>query len=267
MEASMAVIVITGSTRGIGLGLARSFLERSHQVVISGRSEASVERALAALDAGDATLGVPCEVTEEPAVQALWDAAVARFGRVDHWINNAGIVNPPTPLAEQRDGEYAPVVAVNLTGTMHGCAVAMRGMAEQEGGGCIWNMKGLGSDGRFVDGSTPYATTKYAITYLTKALVREVKGTRVRVGSIQPGMVVTDLLTGSLDRYPPEERARVERIFDILADRVETVCPWLVERILSSDRNGAEVNWLTPGKLGFRFLLSPFRERGVMREA
>jgi NAD(P)-dependent dehydrogenase (short-subunit alcohol dehydrogenase family) len=261
----MAVIVITGSTRGIGFGLARAFHERSHQLVISGRSAASVEGALAALDAGEAALGTPCDVTDERAVQALWDAAVARFGRVDHWINNAGVVNPPRRLADQHDADYAACVAVNLIGTMHGCAVAMRGLASQEGGGSLWNMKGLGSDGRAVEGTTPYATTKYAITYLTKALVREAAGTPVRVGSIQPGMVVTDLLTGSLDRYPPEERVRVERIFDILADRVETVCPWLAERILASDRNGAEIKWLTPGKLGLRFLLSPFRERGVMQ--
>lgn len=262
--ARMAVIVITGGTRGIGLGLARAFGERGQQVVFSGTRQATVDAAGEQLALGDRSMGVVCDVRERDQVQALWDASVECFGRVDHWINNAGVVNPPLPLVEQRVADYQGPLDINLLGTVHGCAVAMQGLLSQPGGGAIWTMKGLGSDGRLVDGSTPYGTTKYAISYLTKALVREAKGTEVRVGSIQPGMVVTDLLVGALDRYEPAERARVERIFNILADRVETVTPWLADRILVSRRNGHDISWLTPGKVGMRFLLGAVRERRVL---
>lgn len=262
----MGVIVITGGTRGIGLGLARAFLERGQQVAVTGTSPDSVAAGLerlADLDAGDRLHGVPCDVRELPQVEALWTAAVERFGRVDHWINNAGVVNPPRPVAEMDAGGYADPVAVNLLGTFHGCAVAIRGMRGQDGGGTVWTMKGLGSDGRMVENSTPYATTKYAISYLTKALVKEVAGTPVRVCSIQPGMVATDMLRRSLQRYEPAERERVRKIFNTLADTVETVTPWIADRVLAGPGNGTAISWLTFGKVSMRFLLAPLRKREI----
>ena len=92
----MKSIVITGSTRGIGFGLADAFLALDCQVTISGRARASVDQATAALAARHAAgriFGFPCDVTHIEELQALWEAACARFGAVDIWINNAGISN------------------------------------------------------------------------------------------------------------------------------------------------------------------------------
>ena len=93
----MKTVVITGSTRGIGYGLANSFLNLGCAVVVSGRATASVERAVAQLMAKyepDHGFGLPCDVTCLEQVQALWDAALARFGKIDIWINNAGVGHP-----------------------------------------------------------------------------------------------------------------------------------------------------------------------------
>ncbi|CAN5907043.1 SDR family oxidoreductase [soil metagenome] len=217
----MGAVVITGSTRGIGLGIAGALLTRDCDVVVSGRTQASVDRALDHLGPAAAArvVGRACDVTDAGQVQALWDGAIGRFGRVDIWINNAGVITRNAPLWEQDPADLSAVVATNLTGTLHGCRVAIRGMLAQ-GGGHVYLMEGLGSGGEVRPGTTPYGMTKYGVRYLAKALARETKQTPVNVSAISPGMVRTDLLLGSVT---PDLSDRTRRIFDILADDVGTV--------------------------------------------
>lgn len=252
------VIVVTGGSRGIGLGLVREFLAQGHQVAFCGRSGESVEKALAALDT-DRALGMTADMADRAQVQALWEATAERFGPVDVWINNAGISQARGPMWRLPAAEAASVVAVNLTGVINGSAVALAGMTAQ-GHGHVWNMEGLGSDGRTVAGLSVYGSTKRAITYLTKALAKEVPA-GVSVGLLSPGMVVTDLLTHG---YTPDELAKAAKIFNILADRVETVTPWLASQALSQTRNGAHVRWLTQRKIIARFVSAPFTKRRVI---
>lgn len=256
------VVVITGSTRGIGYGLAQAFLARGCQVVVNGRSQAAVERAVAALAASyepGCIFGQPADVTDPAQVQALWNGAVERFGRVDIWINNAGLENRQMVLWELPPETIQAVVDTNLCGTIYCCQVAIRGMRAQ-GGGHIYNMEGFGSEGRIQTGITPYASTKYAIAYLTKALVAETADLPVRISTLNPGMVLTDML---LDNVPPERLANAKRIFNILADRVETVAPWLAQRILENDKAGTRIAWLTTPQILLRFLLARFRKRDL----
>jgi NAD(P)-dependent dehydrogenase (short-subunit alcohol dehydrogenase family) len=124
-------------------------------------------------------------------------------------------------------------------------------------------MEGLGSDGRRVEGLTLYGTSKRAVRYLTRGLIEEAKGTPVIVGSLSPGMVTTDLLVSRHDR-DSEDWERAKRVFDVLADRVETVTPWLVDQILTANRHGVRHRWLTLPKLVWRFVTAPFRQRGVV---
>ncbi|WP_030909326.1 SDR family oxidoreductase [Streptosporangium amethystogenes] len=252
------VVVVTGGTRGIGLGLVRELLSRDQRVAFCGRTDESVKKALAALDS-DRVLGMAADMADRTQVQALWDAAVDRFGSVDIWINNAGISQTRAPLWELPATEASAVVDVNLTGVVNGSAVAITGMIEQ-GRGHVWNMEGLGSDGRTVAGLSVYGASKRAVTYLTLALAKEVPP-GVSVGLLSPGMVVTDLLTHD---YTPDELAKAARIFNILADRVETVTPWLAEQALTRTRNGAHVRWLTQGKILARFASAPFSKRRVI---
>ncbi len=258
----MKIVVITGSTRGIGLALARAFLARGCAVVVSGRGQEAcdaVVEQLAAEHEAACVLGQACDVTEPRQLEALWEAAAARFGRVDIWINNAGIAHGQALLWEHDPALFGRIAATNLGGAMSGSAVAVRGMLAQ-GGGAVYNMEGLGSDGRMVEGMTPYGATKRGLRYLDDALAKELKGTPVIAGSILPGMVVTDLLLAGLEG-PPERVAQAERIFTILADRPEDVCPWIVERVLANTRNSARISWLSTGKAAWRFLSAPFSKR------
>ena len=259
----MKTAVVTGSTQGIGLGLAEAFLERDCNVVICSRHQDSVDQTVARLVdryPSERILGQVCDVTDFAQVQALRDAAQARFGRIDLWVNNAGLGNVMQPVWEQPPERLEAVVSTNIMGVMYCCKVAINGMIAQ-GGGHIYNMEGFGSNGQVRAGLTPYGTTKYAIRFLTKALVKETENTPVKISTISPGMVVTDLLIGNVE---PGQEARARHIFNILADRVETVTPWLVARMLENDQSGARIQWLTRPKIISRFLQALFRKRQVL---
>lgn len=263
----MTIVVITGSTRGIGYGLSDAFLERGCSVTVSGRTREAVDRAVAELSArhgADRLFGYPCDVTDIEQVQALWDAAMEHWGRVDIWLNNAGIAHAQTPLWKQPAEEITAVVKTNVLGSVYGAKVAMNGMLNQ-GSGSIYNMEGLGSSGRRVEGLTAYGTTKAALTYLTDAMVQEAEGTPVIVGAIRPGMVATDMLTQQY-REQPERWEEARRIFNILADRVETVAPWIADRVLANTTNGSRIQWLSRGKVMWRFVTAPFAKRDVFDE-
>lgn len=263
----MQVVVITGSTRGIGYGLAQSFLARECVVVISSRTQQAVDAAVDQLgrDHGlERVCGRVCDVTDPEQVIALWQAAADQFGHVDYWINNAGMTHRRVPVYELTEAERQQVVDVNLIGAINGCAVAISAMLEQ-GYGAVYNMEGLGSDGRIAVGSVLYGTTKRAVAYLSKGMAREVADTPIIVGSLSPGMVVTSLLTGGHDTTSAEWQ-KTKRVFNVLADRVETVTPWLAERVLNNKKKGAQLAWLTPRKIMWRFLKSPFSKRDLFAE-
>ena len=261
------VVVVTGSTRGIGLGMVRSFARAGCSVVVNGRSQRAVEAALAQLrnDGQADALGVAADISSRADAQRLWDESVARFGRVDVWINNAGLITRRSPFHELPFEEIRAVVDVNLVGTLACCHVALRGMAAQ-GGGQIYNFEGFGSDGMIRPGLTTYGTTKRALRHFTRSLEREYAAGSVKIGTISPGIVATDMLETETGALSAEARRRARRIYNILGDRVETVAPWLARRVLENDRHGARIAWLTPAKAAGRFLTARFRPRQVFDE-
>jgi len=263
----MNTYVITGGTRGIGYGLARELIQRGHAVVICGRTDDSVQKAVEKLQgtAENANIfGQACDVTQFDQVQALWDAAVAHFGSVDAWINNAGVAyhkaDQKTAFADP--SEIALTIDVNLKGAIFGSMVALKGMTEQ-GSGRLYNMEGFGSNGRQMrTGLTAYGSSKCGLRYLTRSLAKEHKGGPVKIGSISPGMVLTDLL---LEPYTGDEQKLIEvkSIFNILADHEGTVTPFLADGLIAEKM---EIHWLTPSKVMSRFAMSLFRKRDLFTE-
>jgi NAD(P)-dependent dehydrogenase (short-subunit alcohol dehydrogenase family) len=258
----MKTAVVTGSSRGIGFGLARELLARGCNVVVTGRSADGVETAMTELGQPEQTLGVRCDVTDAGDVQALWDAAVARFGRVDIWVNNAGTTTNPLPLWEVTSDEVRQTVETNLLGTLFGMQVATRGMRAQ-GGGQIFNVEGLGSRGEVQVGLLPYACTKAAVGYLDKAFLKELEGSRVQICSVRPGINVTEHLLHGAEVLSPERWEKTKKVFNILGDRPETTTPFLAERILGTTKTGTRIAWLTPARISGRFLAAPFRRRDL----
>jgi NAD(P)-dependent dehydrogenase (short-subunit alcohol dehydrogenase family) len=263
----MKTVVITGSTRGIGRGLAENFLARGCRVMVSGRQQALVDEVVAELatgHGGDNVKGKACEITEVEQLQSLWDEAINCFGRVDIWINNAGISIARKPLRQTDPAAISRVVAVNLGGVLLANQVVLAGM-DAQGSGQIWNMEGFGSGGQVQPGMCAYGATKRAVNYINKALQKEVKGTGVQVCTLSPGIVVTDLLVGDYDTSSPEWE-KSKKIFNILGDTVATVTPFLVDGVLKADKSGAKVAWLTTGKAFRRFMGAGFNKRDLFRE-
>ncbi len=244
------VVVITGGTRGIGRGLVEEFGKRGCHVATCGRT---------AVETAD-VLSLVADVTDEAGMQKLWDETVAAYGRVDVWINNAGISAPRTSFAELDLDVARRVVDVNLIGAMTGSSVALRGFLAQ-GHGQLWNMEGFGSGGQKAAGMAVYGASKRALTYFTQALLKDTKDTPVQVGLLSPGIVLTDLLTGDY-AGDPAGFAKAKMVFNILGDRVETVTPWLADQVLSTDKTGAHVQWLTKPKAFARFATA-FRKRDL----
>jgi len=264
----MKVIVVTGSTRGIGYGLADSFLNEDCRVVISGRTSSAVNTAVENLSKKyerEMVAGHRCDVRDYEGLEELWKVTVDRFGKVDIWINNAGINHSLVKPWQLPAGDIKAIVGTNLLGVMYGSNVAVEGMLKQ-GHGAIYNMEGMGSDGRKMEGMSIYGSTKYGLRYFTEALVVETRDSPIIVGMISPGMVMTDLLLNEGFEDSPEEDERTRRMFNILADRVETVAPWLVNRILLNEKTGVRISWLTTWKVMARFLAAPFRKRDVFSE-
>ncbi|MCD4524362.1 SDR family oxidoreductase [Nocardioides sp. cx-173] len=252
----MTNAVITGSTKGIGFALARELLLRGHHVVVTGRGREAVDEAVKRLGAetsgGGRALGVPTDVTDPAQVQALWDAAVADLGSVDLWVNNAGVAYTMRTIVETTSEEVATMVGTNMLGTINGSQVAVRGMTAA-GGGRLFNVLGGGSDGSIRPGMGVYSTTKRGLDLFTRALVKEVAGTPVRVGQVRPGILITDGWLREAASHP-ESVSSQRKMLNILADHVDEVAPYLVERMLASTKNGEEISWLTNGRMMRKFL-------------
>jgi NAD(P)-dependent dehydrogenase (short-subunit alcohol dehydrogenase family) len=260
----MKSIVITGSTRGIGYGLANEFLARGCGVMVNGRSPASVDRAIGSLSqvhGRERLAGQAGDVTSPDDHQALWDAAVAKFGQVDIWINNAGVGHPMMNVWDIPVEKVHQIVEIDLKGLIFGSQVAIRGMLQQ-GNGHLYNMEGFGSNGRTRAGISLYGATKSAVRFLSRSLTKETAETAVKVSTLSPGIVITDFIT---DQYKddPHGLEAAKRVFNTLGDKVETVTPWLVEQVLANDRSGASIEWLTPFKIIKRFALARFNQRDL----
>lgn len=263
----MKTVVITGSTKGIGYAMAGEFLKSGCQVVVSGRRQEPLDRAVADLSAShgaDRVAGFLCDVTVPSQIESLWQQSVARFSRIDIWINNAGTGHPQQPIWELDDATVRSVVESNLVGTINCCRVAVPGMLQQ-GGGQIYNLEGFGSNGRVRAGIGVYGATKSAITFLSKTLVAELKDTPVQVGTIQPGMVITDLV---LDQYKdnPEQLEKVKPIFNIIANPLDEVAPALVEKVLANDKSGASLEYMSTARLMMRFATARFSKRDLFAD-
>lgn len=263
----MTVFVITGSTQGIGFALARACVARGDEVLVSGRQQTGVTAAVKALRAaGDGrAVGQAADVSRKADVQALWDRAQEAFGRVDVWINNAGVAHTTKAIVDYDEAEVGRMLTTNMLGTLNGCQVAAAGMVAQ-GHGRLFNILGGGSDGEYFSGMGVYGATKRGLDYLTRALVKELKDTPVLVGRVRPGIVVTEGLRRELQADPAGfEQSR--RILNTLGDRPETVAPWLIEQMLAMKKSGGKIAWLTGGKIAARFLAARLRPRPDLFEA
>ena len=247
---NMKTIVITGSTRGIGNGLATEFLKAGHQVVINGRDLEKVVRAVAKLKDtfGNNVAGATGSVNEPETHDKLINKAVNVFGKIDIWINNAGIPQPHRKFIDIEVEDIKAITEINIYGLMLGTKAVAQFMTKQ-GHGKIFNMEGFGSDGRMMDKLSLYGTTKRAVNYFTKTVSKELEGGPVQLGILSPGMVRTEFLTQAKEARSPEEAKQFKKVYDILAENPDVVTKFLVSAMLKSTKHYDRINFLSGGKL------------------
>lgn len=259
-------VVITGSTRGIGLGLADAFLDLGFGVMISGRSESAVEEALAGLAArhpGAPAAGAACDVADYDQVRSLLARAEERLGPVDVWINNAGTCTSQLAFSRLDPEALRSVITTNLLGAVNGSRVALEAM-EARGAGQIFNMEGFGADGERKLGMATYGATKAALRYLTASLVDETRRGPVKIGTLSPGVVITDLLVDSYATGDADDLRRARWLFKFIADPASIVCPYLARAVAENRRTGVRIAWMTIPKAIGRFFLPSYHRRDLL---
>lgn len=187
------VAIVTGAGRGIGRAIAEALTTAGASLVLAGRTRETLEATAAAI--GEAVVQV-ADVAHEADVMALRDAALARFGRIDVLVNNAG-VNPIWRTIEKISlADWQGIVDVNLTGVFLCCKHVGGAMAER-GAGAIVNVSSIAGHVGMTR-SVPYCATKGGVELLSKALAIEWATRGVRVNCLAPGYVDTDLTAGLL---------------------------------------------------------------------
>jgi short-subunit dehydrogenase len=187
MDLKNKVVVITGSTKGLGRAIACAFLQEQAKVVINARDKKGLKEVAKEMGA----VGCAGDVTKESDMQKLANFAVKKFGRLDVWINNAGIWLPHLPI-EKTDWKRAhDLIEVNFFGTVYGSKSALAQMRKQNSGTIINIISTSGLDGKINE--TAYCSSKFAVRGFTESLIKEVDEKKIKVLGVYPGGMQTNL--------------------------------------------------------------------------
>jgi NAD(P)-dependent dehydrogenase (short-subunit alcohol dehydrogenase family) len=186
------VAIVTGGSKGIGLAIARAFVEGGGQVAISARTEAEVMHAARSLSS-DRVLGVRADVRDPADCERLVAETVRNFGGLDVLVNNAG-VGIFTDIASMTPEQFAEVIETNLTGVFNACQIAIPHL-RRRGGGYIINISSLAGKNPF-KGAGAYCASKAGLNAFSEVLMQEVRYDNIRVSYVMPGSVATGFSSG-----------------------------------------------------------------------
>ncbi len=249
--ASGRVAVVTGASRGLGAGLAVHFAAAGMHLGLCARHKP----ALAARTRPTARDGrvvraetpvvAAVDVTDRAALERFADDVVVRFGRIDLWVNNAGLLGDIRPVAEADPAASARTVAVNVTGTLHGSAVFAAHVRRRSGPGVLVNISS-GAATKPYEGWGAYCASKAAVDQLTRVLALEESRHGLRAYALSPGVIDTEMQTAiraSDERDFPE----VERFRRFAADDRFNSPAWVADHILALAFGGDD-----PGQVSVR---------------
>jgi len=243
--------VITGSSRGLGYAIAKACAEQGANVVLAARTEATLHSAVAELkDQGYKAEGYVCDTAKLEDVERLAQGAVLTFGRIDIWVNNAGIGAPYGLTMSISPEKIKKVVDTNIMGVYYGSHVSMRHFLAQ-GSGKLINLLGRGDSGP-VPYQNPYASSKAWVKSFTQSLAKEHARSGVEVMAINPGLVITEMLTNVDAIAGFEEKVlplnTVIRFWGNVPDVPAQKVVWMASSA-TDGRNGLMVNFLSFGRM------------------
>jgi NAD(P)-dependent dehydrogenase (short-subunit alcohol dehydrogenase family) len=216
------VVIVTGGTKGIGEGCVRAFVGAGSKVVFCARDEAAgqkLAREVTAAGPGEAVF-IRCDVSRTDEVERLVDDTVARFGRLDCLVNNAGWHPPHQPIDAFTPADFRSLFELNVMSVFAACRRALPHLRKTRGN--IVNMSSLvGVMGQLH--ATTYVATKGAVTAFTKALAVDEAAHGVRVNSISPGNIYTPLWQEAIDAAPDPAQCRADGEAAQLLGRMGTI--------------------------------------------
>lgn len=183
------VVAITGASRGIGAAAARVFAQAGWRVALLARSQTDISRIAA--EVGPMALALPCDVADANSVQGAIDRVLAWGGRLDGLINNAGMIDPISRLADADPAEFARSTGINLNGVFNGMRAAIPPMRAQ-GSGTILTVSS-GAAHNPMEGWGAYCSAKAGAAMLTRVAHLEEASSGLRIMGLSPGTVATDM--------------------------------------------------------------------------
>jgi 3-oxoacyl-[acyl-carrier protein] reductase len=209
------VAVVTGAGRGIGEGIAKVLAGAGAAIVCAARRANEVERVASEIvAAGGRAIAAPTDVTDPAALDALAERAVAEFGGLDIWVNNAGGSPLQAPLTQLPVAEWNATIALNLSAIFFAVRSAMKHLRD---GGRIVNVSSVASQDVFV-GSGHYSAAKAGVNMLTKTLAHEL-GPKVRINAVLPGFVPTEVMMKAL-QLGQDDLPTLEKSLNLPAGRL-----------------------------------------------
>ena len=244
------VAVITGASRGLGLAIARAYTREGASVVLAARTQAAIDPIVAEFTAhGKPAAGLACNVSNLEQVESLACLAEQRFGRIDIWVNNAGVSGPYGPTPWVQPESFVNTLQTNIIGTYNGSITALKRFQKQ-GSGKLINLLGAGTD-RPAPQQNAYGSSKVWIRWFSTALASEIAGSGIEVMMLQPGLMVTDMITnveaveGYTEKVKPLET--VTRIFGVQPEHSAEKALWMASAA-TDGKNGLRVNAVGRGR-------------------
>lgn len=239
LEDKVAVISGAASPRGIGLATARLFAQHGAKVVILDLEEGAANGA--AQQIGNQHRGFACNVTDKTACGRAIEQALGAFGRIDVLVNNAGITQP-IKLMDIRPQDYEAVTDVSLRGTLYLSQAAVPAMRKARAGSIVCMSSVSAQRGGGIFGGPHYSAAKAGVLGLAKAMARELGPDGIRVNSITPGLIQTDITQGKLTDEMRQEVLKGIPLNRLgLAEDVAKACLFLASD-LSSYITGAVID-------------------------
>ena len=239
------VVLITGALTGIGRATALAFAHEGARIVVSGRREDAGQTLATELRGlGAEAEFIRADVRHEDDVRKLVDQTVARFGRLDAAINNAGTEGESGPLTEQTAESYATIFDTNVLGVLLSLKHELRVMLAQ-GSGSIVNVSSVAGKKGFPSAAV-YVASKHAVEGLTKSAALEGAAAGVRVNAVAPGPIQTDMLerftgnnadakAGFLSAVPAKRAGTVEEIAQTIVFLASDKAPYLTGQSIAVD--------------------------------
>jgi NAD(P)-dependent dehydrogenase (short-subunit alcohol dehydrogenase family) len=230
------VALVTGSSRGIGLAIAKALAEVGCDLVICGRDAKALQKATREVArAGGQVLSLPCDVTDPASMEALFAATRRVFRRLDILVNNAGIAHKVVPV-EKFDVElWQRVIATNLSGTFLATRAALPLMRR---GGVIVNMLSIAAR-RVFAGQAAYCASKYGALGFSEALREELRPRGIRVVAMLPGATSTDIWKELWPEAPRNKMLSVDTVAKAVVDAVTVPENVSVDEIVIQGAAGA----------------------------